>query len=243
MVVEDIEKKAEELVKKKGAEDELAGVLRLKELAKNGWIPKTELGKKVKSGEITLIDKIFDQNLPVREAEIIDSLLELEELTVNLKKTARVVRAGRKFSMRAAILVGNRNGYIGMGIGKDVEKWPAVRKASRNARLNLLKIHRGCGSWECTCGGQHTVPFKVEGTCASVRITIFPAPKGVGLVAGENIKDVLRLAGISDAWVKARGSTATKVNFVLATIDALAKTARMKSNENIVKKLEKMARE
>lgn len=211
--------------------------------SKDDWIPKTKLGREVNSGEITSIDDIFEKSMPLREAEIVDKLLEVEELTVNLKKTARVVRSGRKFSMRASVLVGNRNGYVGLGIGKDIEKWPAVRKATRNAKLNLIKVQRGCGSWECTCGGKHSVPFLVEGKCASVRVKLIPAPKGTGLVAGENIKEVLRFAGISDVWVKTRGSTATKVNFVLATLDALAKTGKMKSNEDIVRKLEKMVKE
>ncbi len=227
-------------IKEKEVEAGSSGTLIIKELPKDDWLPKTELGKKVKAGEITSIDEIFEKDLPLREAEIVDHLLQLEELTVDLKKTARVVRSGRKFSMRAAVLIGNMNGYVGFGIGKDIEKWPAVRKATRNAKLNIVKIHRGCGSWECTCGGQHSVPFLVEGKCASVRVKLIPAPKGTGLVCGKNITDVLKFAGISDVWVKTRGSTATKVNFIAATIDALSKTSKMKSNADISKKIEKM---
>ena len=204
------------------------------------WVPKTELGKKVQAGEITSIEQIFKENKSILEPEIVDSLLQLEEAVVDVNKTTRVVRAGRKFSFRVAVLVGNRNGYIGLGTAKDTEKWPAVKKATKNAKLNLVQIARGCGSWECTCNTQHSVPFKVTGKNAAARVTLLPAPRGVGLVAGDNIKDVLRFAGISDVWSKVTGATSTKLNFIRATIDALKKTRDMKASNAIAKKIERV---
>ncbi len=203
------------------------------------WVPKTELGKKVRVGEITSIEEVFKENKPILEPEIADALLQLEENIVDVKKTTRVVRAGRKFSFRVAVLVGNRNGYIGLGTAKDAEKWPAVNKATNNAKLNLVKVGRGCGSWECTCNTQHSVPFKVTGKNAAARVTLLPAPRGVGLVAGDNIKDVLRFAGITDVWCKVTGATSTKLNFIRATINALSKTTEMKASNAIVKKMER----
>ena len=185
-----------------------------KRLAK--WVPKTELGKKVMAGEITDINHIFDQNLAVLEPEIIDKLLDLEEKVVDVKKTTRVIESGRKFAFRVTTLVGNRSGIVGIGVAKDTEKWPAIRKASKNARMHLIRVRRGCGSWECGCGAAHTVPFKVIGKSASVRVTFLPAPRGVGLVAGNAIKDVLIFAGITDVWTKVRGATDTKLNFIQA---------------------------
>ncbi|MAG21985.1 MAG: 30S ribosomal protein S5 [Candidatus Diapherotrites archaeon] len=210
-----------------------------KEKELTAWIPKTRLGKKVKAGEITSIEEIFKENTPVQEPEIIDILLNLEETVVDVKKTTRVVRAGRKFSFRVAVLVGNKNGVIGLGTAKDAEKWPAVKKAARKAKLNLVQIARSCGSWECTCSIQHSVPFRVSGKNAAARITLLPAPRGVGLVVGDNIKDVLRFAGVSDVWCKVTGATSTKLNFIRATIDALSKTTKMKASNAITKKMER----
>ncbi|MBN1941369.1 MAG: 30S ribosomal protein S5 [Candidatus Diapherotrites archaeon] len=200
------------------------------------WIPKTEIGKKVRAGEITKIEEIFEKNKSILEPEIIDSLLELEEKMVDFKKTTRVTRAGRQFSFRAAVLVGNKNGFVGLGTAKDKERWPAIRKATKKAKLNISKIRRGCGSWECTCGLGHSVPFRVTGKASSVKVTLIPAPKGTGLVAGDNIKEVLQFAGITDVWVKSFGSTSTKLNFVLATLDALKQTTKMKASNEIIKK-------
>ncbi|MCX6798740.1 MAG: 30S ribosomal protein S5 [Candidatus Diapherotrites archaeon] len=203
------------------------------------WVPKTELGKKVQSGEIASINDIFKKGLPILESEIVDKLVELEEKVVEFRKTTRVVMAGRRFSFRAAVLVGNRNGLVGIGTAKDAEKWPAIKKATDKAKMNLTKIRRGCGSWECTCSTSHSVPFRVTGKCASVRVTFLPAPKGVGLVAGDAIKDVLVLAGISDVWTKVRGASDTTLNFVRAAVDALAQTTRMRASDEIVKKSER----
>ncbi len=230
---ETVEKKIEEtIVTEKPTEREII-------LAK--WIPKTMLGKMIKRNEISSLEEIFSRNIAVLEPEIVDSLVELEEKVVDVKKTTRVVMAGRKFSFRVAVLVGNRDGYLGLGTGKDAEKWPAVRKAARDARLKIVRVVRGTGSWEeqQQHGARHSIPFKVDGKCGSVRITLFPAPRGAGLVAGANIKDVFRLAGITDVWSKTRGATDTKLNFIRAAIDALSRTAKAKATKDIMEKIER----
>jgi small subunit ribosomal protein S5 len=202
------------------------------------WVPKTELGKKVQNGDFKTLDQVFDSNLPLMEPEIVDTLTQLEESVMDVAKTTRVVRAGRKFSFRVTVLVGNKNGYVGVGTAKDKEKWPAVRKAARNAKLHLVKIGRGCGSWECVCNTHHTVPFKVTGKDASVRVTLMPAPRGIGLAVGDNIKEVFKFAGISDVWSKTLGNTRTKLNFVRAAIDALRQTRKAKLSDDIEKRLQ-----
>jgi len=208
-----------------------------KERMLENWIPKTELGKKVKAGNVKTLEEIFASNAKILEPEIVDSLISLEEKLVEVKKTTRVVRAGRKFSFRVTVLVGDRNKFLGVGTAKDVEKWPAVRKAARNAKLNLVEVRRGSGSWEAaSTTDDNSVPFKVEGKGASVRVTLVPAPKGIGLVAGNNVKDVLAFAGIRDVWCKTKGNSPTMLNFVRATIDALSKTTRMKLSNDMLKK-------
>jgi len=211
-----------------------------KEKALSEWVPKTALGKQVKNGKLTSIDEIFEKGLKVMEPEIMDSLLKLEDIVIDVAKTTRVVRAGRKFSYRAAVITGNKDGYIGIGTAKDVDRFPAINKAKRKARLNLKKINRGSGSWEeQPTEDKHSLPFKVVGKCASVEVTLMPAPKGTGIAVGQNIKDVMILAGVRNVWGKAKGRTSIKLNFVQAAIDALQKTSEMKSTKDIERKFRK----
>lgn len=210
-----------------------------REEEKEEWIPKTEVGKMVKRGEIDSYGKLLSMNLPVTEPHIIDYLFsELQEKVVDFKKTTKVRRAGRMFSFRVSVLVGDGKEYIGIGTSKDKEKWPAVRKATNKAKMNLIKVRKGCGSWECVCRERHSIPFKVEGKSASVKVSLMPAPKGTGLVVGKNIREVLDFVGIKDIWSKTSGATDTKLNFITATIDALSKTTSTKISEEIMKKCE-----
>jgi small subunit ribosomal protein S5 len=114
---------------------------------------------------------------------------------------------------------------------------PAIKKAVNRAKMTLIRVNRGCGSWECGCGTGHSVPFKVEGRCGSVQIRLLPAPQGTGLVVGESVKDVFRFVGIRDVWAKTRGSPDTVLNFVGAAVDALGKTSKMRYSKDIERKL------
>ncbi|MCD6434752.1 MAG: hypothetical protein J7L14_04005, partial [Candidatus Diapherotrites archaeon] len=113
-----VEELSEEELKK--ANEELAKEREKEELIKE-WTPKTLLGKKVLAGEVKSIEEILLSNTPILEPEIVDYLLDLDEKVVEVKKTTRVVRAGRKFSFRATVLVGDRNGHVGVGTGKHAE--------------------------------------------------------------------------------------------------------------------------
>ncbi|MFH1257198.1 MAG: 30S ribosomal protein S5 [Candidatus Diapherotrites archaeon] len=198
------------------------------------WVPRTELGRKVKDKEISSLEEVFQKNYKIMEPQIVDSLLgDVHEKMIGFTKTTRVIAAGRQFSFRAAVIVGDGKSYVGVGTGKDRERWPAIRKAGKNAKLHLIKVRKGCGSWECTCGTSHSVPFKVEGSSSSVRVILYPAPKGTGLVIGDKVKDVLRFVGIRDVWSDTRGSTDTTLDFVQATINALSKTTSMKVSNDI----------
>ncbi|MDD3244684.1 MAG: 30S ribosomal protein S5 [Candidatus ainarchaeum sp.] len=196
---------------------------------KEAWMPKTELGKKVKSGQISSIDEIFKSGKKIMEAEIIDCLFpDLQVKTVDIKKTTRVTRAGRHFSFRVSVIVGDGNGHIGVGTGKNIERITAQQKAVKNAKLNIVPIKRGCGSWECNCTKKHSIPFKTMGKSASLRVELLPAPNGVGLAVSDTIKPVLQIAGIVDIWSSTRGSTDTKLNFVRATVKALENLSSFK---------------
>lgn len=202
------------------------------------WIPKTRLGKMVMSGEITSMSQVLRSGLPIREVEIIDMLLpELEDEVIDVNMVQRMTDSGRRTKFRVVVVVGNRNGYVGIGQAKDREVGMAIRKAVEKAKLNIIEVSRGCGSWECGCGKPHTLPFKVTGKCGSVRITLKPAPQGVGLAVGNVAKIVLGLAGIQDAWGFTKGQTRTTINYAKAVYDALKNTAIYKTPEEIKKRL------
>jgi small subunit ribosomal protein S5 len=229
-------KKAKDAAEK--IEEKIQRELSNKERELADWAPKTDLGKQVKNGAITTIDEIFSKGYKIREPEIVDSLLQIAEEVVDTAKTTRVVRAGRKFSFRVTVLVGNKDGYIGVGTGKDVDRFPAINKAKRDAKLNLVKIYRGSGSWEeQPTEDQHSIPFKVTGQSGSVRVNLMPAPKGTGLAVGHNIRKVMEFAGIQNVWGKAKGNSGNTLNFVRAAINALEQTGKVKLSKDVLRKI------
>jgi len=194
------------------------------------WSPKTRLGAMVKQGKITSIEQIFANNLPIKEIEIIDVLipdLKYEVLSFNLVQ--KQTDAGETSRFQVLVAVGNMDGYIGIGLGKAKQVREAIENAVKTAKLNIIPVRRGCGSWECGCGLPHSLPFKVIGKSGHTIVEILPAPRGVGLVAGEKAKTLLRLAGIQDAWTRSRGNTQTTINFVKAVFNALKKTYSIKT--------------
>ncbi len=200
------------------------------------WIPKTPLGEKVLKGEIKDINEIFEAGYIIKEPEIVDMLvpnLKSELIFVGgrtgkgggaqripIKITAKMHKSGRRFRMTAFVVVGNEDGLVGVGKGSALEARTAVEKAVRKAKMNLIRVKRGCGSWECGCGGNHSIPFKVEGKSGSVRVILIPGPKGLGLVASDEAKKILRLAGIKDVWVKSFGNTSMRMNLIKAIFNA-----------------------
>jgi small subunit ribosomal protein S5 len=212
----------------------------------SNWKPKTELGRKVRDKEITDIDEILDHSMKILEPEITDSLLKLDQdlLLIGQSKgkfgggarrvfrqTQKKTMEGNKPKFSTIAVLGDKNGHIGLGLGKAKETVPAREKAVRKAKLNMFKIRRGCGSWQCGCGTSHSIPFTVTGKCGSVEVTLMPAPKGKGLCCQKDMAKILGLAGIKDIWTKSRGQTRNRVNFVYAYEDALKKLAHLKIQE------------
>ncbi len=213
-------------------EEEVSEVLRY-------WKPKTRLGREVFEGKIKSIDEILDSGKKIMEPEIVDKLLpELKsELLliggrtgkgggiqrIPIKITAVMHRSGRRFRAKALAAVGNEDGIVGIGRASALESRDAIEKAIARAKLNIIKIKRGCGSWECECGQEHSIPYKTEGKSGSVRVVLLPAPRGLGLVADDESKKLLRLAGIKDVWVKTYGNTQMRTNLITAMFNALKK--------------------
>ncbi|MBW2968513.1 30S ribosomal protein S5 [Candidatus Woesearchaeota archaeon] len=210
----------------------------------DNWNPKTEIGKKVKSGEIKDIDEILDNAYNIFETEITDILipsLESDLLLIGqakgkfgggqkrvFRQTQKKTPEGNNPSFCCIAVVGDKNGHVGVGRGKSKDTVPAREKALRKAKENLIKIRRGCGSWQCGCKTPHSIPFAVEGSCGSVKIRLMPAPKGKGLVIEPECAKILAMAGIKDVWSETFGQTKVKINLVDACIDALNKLNRIK---------------
>jgi small subunit ribosomal protein S5 len=201
-----------------------------KEAGAEGWRPVTQLGMLVHRGEIKTIEEALRSKYPLKEYQIIDYLLpDLGEEVVDINLVQRMTDSGRRVKFRVCVIVGNNNGYLGIGIGKDALVRNGIVKAVRAAKLNLAHIQRGCGSWECNCGEEHSLPYKVVGKSGSVEITLLPAPKGIGLAAGDVPKRVLTFAGVKDVWTKKKGQTRTTFNQAYATYNALKRTATVKT--------------
>lgn len=208
------------------------------------WNPKTKLGKSVRDGNEKNFDRILSEGKKILEPEIVDTLLNLESDLILIgqakgkfgggkrrawRQTQKKTQEGNVLSFSAMAVVGDRKGHVGVGFGRSKETLPSREKALRNAKLGIVRINLGFESPELESRDSepHTVPFKVQGKCGSVRVTFWPAPRGTGLVAGDELKKILKLAGVKDVYSKTLGQTKTGFNLAKACIDALKKTTRM----------------
>ena len=202
------------------------------------WTPRTRLGERIRSGEITTMHDALRTGLPLREPEIVDILLpNLEDEVLDVNMVQRMTDSGRRVRFSITVVVGNRDGYVGLGQFKGKEVGPSIRKAIDNAKLNLIEVKRGCGSWECGCGTTHTIPFQVQGKSSSVEVVLKPAPRGVGLATGDVAKHILRLAGFDDVWGFTKGQTRTTVNYAKAVFAALEQMSTIRVREGQAKAL------
>jgi len=184
----------------------------------------------VQEGKITSLNEVFVEGYRIQEHEIVDTLLpNLQQDVLDINLVQKQTDAGEKSRFKALVVVGNYEGFFGLGVGKDKQVRAAIQKAVLDAKVNVVPVKRGCGSWECECGDPHTLPFQVSGRCGSVRIQLFPAPRGLGVVAGDVAKKIITFVGIKDCWSRSFGSTRTVPSFAYATYDALKNTYRMVS--------------
>lgn len=201
-----------------------------------GWIPKTKVGKFVQDGHIVSLEEIFTQGMKIMEPEIVDVLLpNLQQEVLGIGFVQKQTDAGEQSRFKAIVVVGNGEGYVGIGDGKARQVRTAIDKATIQAKLNIIPVRRGCGSWECGCNLPHSLPFGVKGKCGSVRIEIIPGPRGLGLVGGEIPKIILRMAGVKDCWTRTYGSTSTLASTAFAVYDGLRSTYRVVTPEDWVR--------
>lgn len=196
---------------------------------KENWDPKTKLGKMVKNGEIITLEQIIENGKHILEPEIVDVLLpNIETETLLIKSTQRVTDSGRKIQFRVVVVIGDRNGHVGIGVGKCEEIKPALDYAIKNAKKNMISIKMGCGSWECRCHLPHSIPKIVIGKEGSTIVTLKPAPNGLGISSNATVKKVLAIAGVKDAWSNTGGNTSNVYNTAIATIKALENNTLVK---------------
>ena len=203
------------------------------------WDPKTKLGEEVKSGKIKDIDEILDNKRKILESEIVDSLVNLKSDLISIgqskgkfgggkrrawRQTQRKTKQANVPTFSAMAVIGDEKGHVGIGSGKSMEPVPARDKAIRRAKLNIIKVKRTCAGFDCDCSELHTIPFKVTGKSGSVKVTLIPAPQGTGLVVGNELKKILKFAGVKDVYSRTSGRIRTTFNLIKACMDALEKT-------------------
>ena len=196
------------------------------------WMPRTRLGKLVVEGKVTTMSEALRTGLPLREPEIVDILLpELADEVLDVNMVQRMTDSGRRVKFAITVVVGNQDGFVGLGRLKGKEVGPAIRAAIDVAKLNIIEVKRGCGSWECGCLTPHSLPFEIEGHTGSVVVQLKPAPRGTGLAIGDIAKSVLKMAGVEDAWGFTKGHTKTTINYSIAAFEALRMTSQMRVTE------------
>lgn len=141
---------------------------------------------------------------------------KFEQNLIEVRRVARVQAGGRRFSFRAVLIIGDKNGKVGLGLAKGSDVAQAIDKALKQAKKNLIKVATRNG----------TIPYEVKVKFKSAQILLKPARQGEGLIAGGVIRSIANLAGIKNMVAKVLSPTKNKINLAKATFKALEKLQR-----------------
>jgi len=145
---------------------------------------------------------------------------EFDQKTLDIRRVTRVVAGGKRFSFRTAIVIGNRDGQVGIGLANGLDVASSIDKAVRDAKKNLILVRRD----------NQTIPHEVEAKFSSARVIFKPAKIGRGIIAGGPVRIVCELAGIENVTAKILSKTKNKLNNALVAIEAfkLLKSSKVK---------------
>lgn len=155
--------------------------------------------------------------------------LNLKDKVIYINRVAKVVKGGRRFSFSALVVVGDGNGYVGVGKGKASEVPEAIRKAVEQAKRKLIKIPLK----------DDTIPHQITGKYGSAKVIVKPARQGAGLIAGGAVRALMEVAGVHDVVAKSLG-THNPFNTVKATLDGLT---QLKDSESVIRRTSKTEEE
>ncbi|MGK0689537.1 MAG: 30S ribosomal protein S5 [Aquificaceae bacterium] len=167
------------------------------------------------------IEKLIDNKRREQRIAEIEDQLQIEERLIYAKRTTRVTKGGKRFSFSALVIVGDKRGFVGFGLGKAREVPIAIAKAIEDGKKHIIRVPIENG----------TVPHDVIGHYGPTMIKVIPARRGTGIVAGGAAKPIFELAGYTDVLTKLQGSTNPN-NVVRAVFDALLK---LRSLEEVAK--------
>lgn len=194
-----------------------------KDEGKQEWVPFTKIGRLVKDGRIKSIEELYHFSIPIKEYQIVDKFLPgISDEVMRVMPVQKQTSAGQRTRFKAFVVVGDKNGHVGLGSKCSKEVANAIKGAIQVAKLAVVPVRRGY--WGNCIGLPHTVPVKLTGACGSVRVRLVPAPRGAGIVAAPVSKKILQFAGIEDVYTSTEGHTKTGGNFAMATFNAVRKS-------------------
>jgi small subunit ribosomal protein S5 len=143
---------------------------------------------------------------------------EFEEAVLQIDRVTRVVKGGRRLRFRLTVVIGDKKGRVGFGVGKSAEVMTAIQKAVVQAKRNMINVPMNNG----------TIPHEANSQFKASRVLLFPAPEGKGVIAGGAVRKILELAGVKDVLSKSHGSR-NKLNVAVATFNALQSLEKTKN--------------
>ena len=147
-----------------------------------------------------------------KEKELVEKESTFVDHVVNVRRVTKVTKGGKRFSFSAFVISGNKQGQVGIAVGKSKEATSAIAKATVKARKNMITVYMR----------ETTIPYEVRGKHGAARVILLPASKGTGKIAGGAVRSIVDAVGIEDTLTKSLGSR-NPINVAKATLNALAK--------------------